>query len=89
MQAYFISRKSYELVKIHSFIKKERTQISLQLADLHTQRTVQLDDFQYVKSVKNMSLQNIWTKALAIVLRTIAIAIAIEVKKSIEYCNMQ
>ena len=29
------------------------------------------------------------TKALAIVLRTIAIAIAIEVKKSIEYCNMQ
>ena len=26
-------------------------------------------------------------KALAIVLRTIAIAIAIEVKKSIEYCN--
>ena len=28
-------------------------------------------------------------KALAIVLRTIAIAIAIEVKKSIEYCNMQ
>ena len=31
----------------------------------------------------------LYIKALAIVLRTIAIAIAIEVKKSIEYCNMQ
>ena len=39
--------------------------------------------------MNDKEMQNANNKALAIVLRTIAIAIAIEVKKSIEYCNMQ
>ena len=36
-----------------------------------------------------MSLGDYINKALAIAIRTIAIAIAIVAKKAIEYCNMQ
>ena len=36
-----------------------------------------------------LSLPTVYDKALAIAIRTIAVAIAIAAKKAIEYCNMQ
>ena len=63
-------------------------------SDFYT-KTIKSRYLQLLKKYHDVATLNgtiiivIMGKALAIVLRTIAIAIAIEVKKSIEYCNMQ
>ena len=52
-------------------------------------RIATIQNVQVNMTKENTHLSTMLNKALAIAIRTIAIAIAIVAKKAIEYCNMQ